>query len=67
MKVFINHEPIEVSGSEQSLQALLEREEMVKPGMAVAIDNKVVPRREWPHTQLRDGMRLTVIHAVCGG
>ncbi len=67
MKVFINHEPIEVSGSEQSLQALLEREEMVKPGMAVAVDNKVVPRREWPHTQLHDGMRLTVIHAVCGG
>lgn len=67
MKIYLNHEPIEVPGSEQTLQTLLEREGMTKPGIAVAVDNKVVPRKDWAQTTLRDNMRLTIIHAVCGG
>ena len=67
MKIYLNHEPIEVSGSEQNLQSLLEREGLAKPGIAVAVDNKVVPRKEWPLTPLHENMRLTIIHAVCGG
>ena len=67
MKIYLNHEPIEVSGSEQTQQSLLEREGLAKPGIAVAVDNKVVPRKEWPQTPLHENMRLTIIHAVCGG
>ncbi len=67
MKIFLNREPVEIHGSEQNLQSFLENEGLAKPGIAVAIDNKVVPKSLWPATILRDDMRLTVIHAVCGG
>lgn len=36
-------------------------------GIAVAIDNSIVPRKIWAETQLSDGQTLTVIRAVCGG
>ncbi len=67
MKIFLNHKPVEISGSELTLQTLLEREGVAKPGIAVAINNKVVPRKDWDTTPLHDEMKLTIIHAVCGG
>ncbi len=67
MKVFLNNRPVELSGQDQNLQTLLEREGLVKPGVAVAINNKVVRRKDWPSTLLQDNMKLTIIHAVCGG
>ena len=36
-------------------------------GIAVAVNNKVVPRGKWNTTYLFEGARLTVIRAVCGG
>ena len=67
MKVFLNHKPVEVAGSEQTVQTLLEKEGLSKPGIAVAINNRVVPRKDWAYTLLQDDMKLTIIHAVCGG
>lgn len=67
MKIFLNHQPVELYGSKQTLQTLLEKEGLVKPGIAVAINNKVVPRKDWSLTPLQDDMKLTIIHAVCGG
>ena len=42
-------------------------EESDYDGIAAAIDNKVVPRSEWPTTHLQAGAKITVIRAVCGG
>jgi sulfur carrier protein len=36
-------------------------------GVAVAIDAEVVPRGQWPRTQIPDGARVEVVHAVQGG
>ena len=36
-------------------------------GVAVALDGEVVPRGQWATTELRDGQRLEVLHAVQGG
>ena len=36
-------------------------------GIAVAVEGEVVPRAEWPSTQLRDGASLEVVVAVQGG
>ena len=36
-------------------------------GLAVALDGEVVPRGSWEETQLREGQRLEVVHAVQGG
>ena len=36
-------------------------------GVAVAVDDEVVPRGEWERTELRDGQRVEVLQAVQGG
>jgi sulfur carrier protein len=36
-------------------------------GVAIAIDHEVIPRNEWPHTTLADGMTLMLIQATSGG
>lgn len=36
-------------------------------GVAVALNNRVVPRAEWGATRLEDGDAVVVINASCGG
>jgi sulfur carrier protein len=36
-------------------------------GVAVALNDSVVPRAEWPRTALDDGDRVEVLTAVQGG
>jgi sulfur carrier protein len=36
-------------------------------GVAVALDGEVVPRGQWPRTELSEGIRLEVVVAVQGG
>lgn len=46
---------------------VLRRMQFPESGIAVAIDNKVVPRTLWDTTLLSADSRITVIRAVCGG
>lgn len=66
MKVFINNRQVEAAEGE-TLSMLLERERLTAAGIAVAVDNKVVRRAEWERYPVYEGMKLTVIRAVCGG
>jgi sulfur carrier protein len=36
-------------------------------GVAVAVEGEVVPRAQWPSTELRDGAKIEVVVAVQGG
>ncbi len=36
-------------------------------GIAVAVEGEVVPRAQWPSTELRNGASLEVVVAVQGG
>jgi sulfur carrier protein len=36
-------------------------------GVAVALDGEVVPRGQWSTTEVREGQKLEVLHAVQGG
>lgn len=66
MNVFINHIAVECD-PDISLFTLLSQQDLIKPGIAVAIDNKVVKRDCWDSTIITNGINITVIHAVCGG
>ena len=66
MEVFINHSPVETDAA-TTLAELLMQEGIAADGIAAAIDNKVVPRSDWPTTHLQAGAKITVIRAVCGG
>jgi sulfur carrier protein len=36
-------------------------------GVAVAVEGEVVPRAQWPSTELREGATIEVVVAVQGG
>ena len=36
-------------------------------GIALAIDEEVIPKTEWDNTKLSDGANITIIQATCGG
>ena len=67
MYVEINHQKTAVGIDCKTLQQLLENQQLVRQGIAVAVENRVVPRQKWSETELADGMKITVIQAVCGG
>ncbi len=66
MKIFLNQIEKETDDN-VSLQQLLESNGLSAPGMAVAVNNRVVKRADWPDFVLTEGMAVTVIKAVCGG
>ena len=67
MKVIINNKEIEVESGTANLAALLRAQGFTGVGQAVAVNNRVVPKADWEACGLEDGMKITVIRAVCGG
>lgn len=66
MRVYVNRMPVEIAAS-ATLAELLEVQKIPVDGTAVAVNNRVVPRAEWPTTRLDEEAKVTVIRAVCGG
>lgn len=50
-----------------SLAALLAQIQPQGKGMAVALNNKVVPRTDWEKVRLHENDSILIISAVCGG
>ncbi|MDR2982421.1 MAG: sulfur carrier protein ThiS [Puniceicoccales bacterium] len=67
MLVHVNDEPKEVPQS-ATLAELVEGLALRSlDGVAVAVNEMVVPRRDWITRQLQDEDRLIIIHATQGG
>lgn len=66
MQIIINNQIVEIESS-VILADVLASHGLDAPGMAVAVNNKLVPRNERSQYILRAGDRLLVIKAVCGG
>jgi sulfur carrier protein len=67
MMVFVNDKPRELSAPAPLAQLLEELGLRAPAGIAVAINDTVVPRSEWSHRALADGDRLLIIQAAQGG
>jgi len=66
VKVWINGEAREtVDGA--SVAEVLAAHGVPRRGVAVAVDDEVVPRASWPAVALVDGARVEVLTAVQGG
>ena len=65
MKVRINNTEAET----QSTTLLLLAKELNLPakGIAIAIDNKMIPRDQWESTPLKEQANILIIKAFCGG
>ena len=67
MHVFLNDKPIEITAN-QTMASLLETNGMAdKSGIAVALNNRVVPKGNWPTTQLNEQDKIMIITATAGG
>lgn len=68
MEIEINKRLLTVDAeATPTLAALLKAERLDGSGQAVAVDNTLAPRSQWAEMPLKDGMKITVIRAVCGG
>lgn len=53
--------------SQASLQQLAETLQMPDKGVAVAVNNQMIPRTKWSETILQENDQVVVIKAACGG
>lgn len=65
-KITVNGEPKDVEGA-LMLGDLLARLKQNAAYLAVAVNERVVPRSERNTTKIKDGDRIEIIHAVGGG
>ena len=65
MKISVNNKEVE-TGANYLLQ-LSKQLELPQTGIAVAVNNHMVPRSEWEHFVLHENDELIIIKAVCGG
>ncbi|MBO7648600.1 MAG: sulfur carrier protein ThiS [Bacteroidales bacterium] len=65
MKLFFNNK--EIFTEAQTLRQLSSELSLPEKGIAVAVDNKLVPRTDWDAFLLTEGTHIVVIKAVCGG
>ncbi len=67
MNVYVNNKLHAVS-EETTVTALLELiQPGVQKGVAVAVDNQVVPKAEWDQYRLQADCKITLIKAAQGG
>ena len=65
MKVFVNSK--ETSTDSKTVLELANELSLPEKGVAVAVDNKIVPRAEWANSPLKEGAQIVIIKAACGG
>ena len=51
----------------ETLSALVEQLGMKSDRVAIELNREIVPREQWPQTQLKDGDRLEIVQFVGGG
>lgn len=66
MNVKINNEPAVMADGTTLAQLAAERN-LPDRGVAVAVDNAMVPRAEWAGRTLVEGDDIVILKAFCGG
>ena len=66
MQIFVNGEQ-KACGESVSLAQLIAELGMKGDRVAVELNREIVPRAQWPGTELHDGDRLEIVHFVGGG
>ena len=65
MKIWVNSKEVETAAV--SLASLVEELSLPTQGIAVAVENRMVPRTQWEACALSEGMRVVVVKAACDG
>ena len=67
MKLSVNQKEFHTDSARLTVAGLLNEIQSLKPGVAVAVNDKVVRKVLWNSALLAEGDQITVITAVCGG
>lgn len=67
MQITCNGVDMEVSEKSSLYDVLLEKEFVDKKGIAVAINNKVIPKANWQNQDLNSNDTILIITATKGG
>lgn len=67
MKVFLNNNLTELPVSVATVADLVRWKELPEAATAVAIDNRLIMRKNWEARQLKDQEQITLISAAFGG
>ncbi len=67
MKIFINREIQETEANTNLFQLLNNFNIYAEKGIAVAVNNEVIPRTEWQNFIVNENDKITVITATQGG
>lgn len=65
MKVSVNNKEVETGAT--TLSQLTEELSLPAQGIAVAVNNRMIPRAEWAEYALSEGISILVVKAACGG
>lgn len=65
MKVNVNNKPVETEA--QTLSQLITQLQFPEAGIAVGVNNQMVPRTTWADYALAEGLNIVIIRAACGG
>lgn len=65
MTVFVNNKELVTNCT--SLAELAAEQQLPAKGIAIAVNNKMVPRADWETYALADGQHITILKAFCGG
>ena len=65
MKVLVNNKETELNGS--TVADLVRELALPEKGVAIALQNRIVPRTQWEQQPLQEGDLLVIIKAACGG
>jgi sulfur carrier protein len=67
MKITVNSTSQTVNESSRVSDLLREIKLYNKTGIAVAVNNGVIPRKDWEQAQLSENDKVTIINATQGG
>ncbi|MCM1311455.1 MAG: sulfur carrier protein ThiS [Bacteroides sp.] len=65
MNVKVNGKEVNVQGT--TLTDLIVQLALPQNGVAVAVENKMIPRIKWNDYTLDEGLQIVIIKAACGG
>ena len=66
MKILVNNKETELTQG-NTLADVARQLELPAQGVAIALNNRLLPRAQWAAQPVKDGDSLVIIKAACGG
>lgn len=66
MQIQFNDEPMQCAEG-QTVSSLLATLNQLKPGVALALNQQILPREQWRHHIVQEGDQILLFHVIAGG